>query len=145
MLGISWTEFRTNVSILKELRIKQRLPTLVKTRILSFFGHVSRRNNDSIERLVVQGRANGKRPRKRPPMRWTDQIKSAMKGPLNAFARMAPNREKWREIVRQATSAPDISSWPRRSAKSTTTKKKKTYHICLKFGLLVHTQGIVSS
>ncbi|RVE43733.1 hypothetical protein evm_011582 [Chilo suppressalis] len=59
MLGVSWTEFRTNVSILQELGIRQRLFSTVQSRILTFFGHVSRRNNLSIERLVVQGKVEG--------------------------------------------------------------------------------------
>ncbi|CAH2260387.1 jg15518 [Pararge aegeria aegeria] len=54
MLGVTWNMFRTNESILDELSIKQRLSSAVQLRILSFFGHVSRRNDVSIERLVVQ-------------------------------------------------------------------------------------------
>ncbi|CAH2257430.1 jg15810 [Pararge aegeria aegeria] len=48
MLGVSWTEFRTNISILQEIGIKKRLSALVQSRILKFFGHVSRRESDSI-------------------------------------------------------------------------------------------------
>ncbi|CAH2262335.1 jg26875 [Pararge aegeria aegeria] len=59
MLGVSWNEFRTNISIIRELDIKQRLSTLAHSRILKFFGHVSRRDNNSIERLVVQGKVEG--------------------------------------------------------------------------------------
>lgn len=110
LLGVSWTEFRTNVSILQELGIKRRLSDLVQTRILKFFGHVSRRDTDSIERLVVQGRVEGTRPRGRSPMRWTDQIKSAVGGNLHECTRMSTNRDKWRDIVRRATSAPNNST-----------------------------------
>lgn len=105
MLGISWTEFRTNVSILRELGITQRLSTVVQSRILQYFGHVSRRNNDSIERLVVQGKVEGARSRGRSPMRWTDQVKSALGSRVSDCARQSANREKWREIVRRAVSA----------------------------------------
>ncbi|CAH2236539.1 jg8021 [Pararge aegeria aegeria] len=48
-------------SILKELRITQRLSSYVQVRILAFFGHISRRDNDSIELVVVQGRSKGTR------------------------------------------------------------------------------------
>ncbi|CAH2265177.1 jg16833 [Pararge aegeria aegeria] len=69
ILRIHWNAFRTNKSILEELGITQRLSSIVQTRILTFFGHVSRRDNDSIERLVVQGRIEGTRSRGRSPMR----------------------------------------------------------------------------
>lgn len=105
MLRISWTEFRTNVSILQELGIKQRLSSVVQSRILQYFGHVSRRGNDSIERLVVQGRVEGTRSRGRSPMRWTDQVKSAIGGHVSDCSRKTANRERWREIVRKAVSA----------------------------------------
>ncbi|CAH2226497.1 jg28004 [Pararge aegeria aegeria] len=52
-----------------------RLCSIVQARILTFFGHISVRDNDSIERLVVQGGIEGTRSRGRSPMRWADQIK----------------------------------------------------------------------
>lgn len=78
MLGGLWTEFHTNQSILQELGIKQRLSSVVQSRILTFFGHVSRRGGISIERLVVQGKFEGKKARGRSPMKWTDQIRAAI-------------------------------------------------------------------
>ena len=108
MLGISWTEFRTNVSILEELGIKERLSSLIKTRILKFFGHISRKGSDSIERLVVQGRVEGTRPRGRSPMRWTDQIKSAVGGQLHECTRMTTNRMKWRKFVAKISKAKNV-------------------------------------
>ncbi|CAH2245851.1 jg8526, partial [Pararge aegeria aegeria] len=104
MLEVSWNEFRTNISIIRELDIKQRLSTLVHSRILIFFGLVSRRDN-SIERLVVQGKVEGTRARGRSPMRWTDQIKSPVGGPLHECTRLSANREKWRMFVRRVTTA----------------------------------------
>lgn len=38
MLRMSWTKFRTNICILQELGVKNRLLTLVQSRILKFFG-----------------------------------------------------------------------------------------------------------
>lgn len=105
MLRVSWTEFRTNASILQELGIKQRLSALVQSRILKLFGHISRRNNDSLDRLVVQGRVEGSRPRGRSPMRWTDQVKAMVGDPVHECTRQTTNRERWRDIVRRATSA----------------------------------------
>ncbi|CAH2265010.1 jg25137 [Pararge aegeria aegeria] len=81
MLGVSWNEFRTNISIIRGLDIKQRLSTLVHSRILKFFGHVSGRDNNSIDRHVVQGKVEG--ARSMSPMQWTDQIKSSEGDPLH--------------------------------------------------------------
>ncbi|CAH2244237.1 jg20181 [Pararge aegeria aegeria] len=101
-LGVSWNEFRTNISIIRELDIKQRLSTLVHSRILKFFRHVSRRHSNSIERLV-QGKLEGTRARGRSPMRWTDQIKSSVGGPLHECTTIC--KQKWRMIVRRVTTA----------------------------------------
>ncbi|CAH2244461.1 jg15940 [Pararge aegeria aegeria] len=43
MLRIPWNAFRTNKAILEELGITQRLSSIEQARILTFFGHVSRR------------------------------------------------------------------------------------------------------
>ncbi|PZC85948.1 hypothetical protein B5X24_HaOG214313 [Helicoverpa armigera] len=105
MLGVSRTEFRTNESILQELGIKQRLSSLVHSRILSYFGHVCRRGEVAIERLVAQGRVEGTRPRGRSPMRWTDQIKAVVNGSSSLYecTRKAAIREEWWRVVKLAT------------------------------------------
>lgn len=103
MLRVSWNQFRTNKSILEELGIKQRLSSIVQARILTFFGHVIRRDNVSIERLVVQGKVEGTRPRGRSPMRWTDQVRTAVDVPLHVCSRKAAVREEWRRIVKSVT------------------------------------------
>ena len=104
MLGVSWTDFRTTASIIQELGVKQRLSSIVQSRILTFFGHICRRGDVAIERLVVQGKVEGCRPRGRSPMRWTDQIKAAVGGPLHTSIRKAAVRDEWRRVVKLATS-----------------------------------------
>lgn len=101
MLRIPWTAHRTNISILKELNIKERLSSIVQIRILKFFGHITR-NEDSMERLVVQGKVEGKRARGRSPTRWTDLIRSLTHCTMNENARSAKHRETWRRIARTA-------------------------------------------
>lgn len=101
MLRIPWTAHRTNVSILKELNITERLSSTVQIRILKFFGHITR-NEDSMERLVVQGKVEGKRSRGRSPTRWTDTIKSATDHSINDCSHSAKNRSAWRRITKAA-------------------------------------------
>ncbi|KMQ81702.1 endonuclease-reverse transcriptase [Lasius niger] len=75
MLRIPWTAHRTNISILNELEIKDRLSTICRRGILRYFGHITRRDHNNLERLIVQGRIEGRRPRGRSPSRWIYQIK----------------------------------------------------------------------
>uniref|UniRef100_A0A2H1VVA2 SFRICE_031219 n=1 Tax=Spodoptera frugiperda TaxID=7108 RepID=A0A2H1VVA2_SPOFR len=65
----------------------------------------AKRDNDSLDRLVVQGKVEGSRPRGRSPMRWTDQVKAMVGDPVHECTRLTTNRERWRDIVRRATSA----------------------------------------
>ncbi|KAI8422423.1 hypothetical protein MSG28_006263 [Choristoneura fumiferana] len=101
LLKIPWTAFRTNLSILKELHIKDRLSSTVQLRILKFFGHISR-NENSMERLVVQGQVEGRRARGRSPTRWTDLIKKATESTMVQCTRNASNRQKWKHIAKRA-------------------------------------------
>lgn len=87
MLRVPRTERRINVSILKELNIHDRLSTRCRRNILKYFGHVIGYDETSLEKLVVQGKIEGKYPRGRSPTRWIDQIKSITEKPLQAFLR----------------------------------------------------------
>jgi hypothetical protein len=99
MLRISWKEKRTNSSILAVLNVETRLAVVCKQRILRFFGHIIRRDGLSLEKMMIEGKIEGKRSRGRTPMRWIDQIKTITGYPLEEAIRSAENRELWKEIV----------------------------------------------
>ena len=101
LLGIPWTARRTNASILQELKIEVRLSTICLQRILRFFGHISRRGEDGLERLVVSGTMEGQRGRGRSPTRWTDQVKRATGLSVTDALRTAECRDKWRSLVQR--------------------------------------------
>lgn len=103
MLRVPWTARRTNASILDVIQEPQRLSQTVYSRILRYFGHVSRRENDNLDRLIVQGKLEGRRPRGRSPKRWADQIKDLTNTSIIEATRDATNRDRWRDIVRRAT------------------------------------------
>ncbi|CAH2230531.1 jg8859 [Pararge aegeria aegeria] len=63
MLRIPWTAHRTNASILRQLKITRRLSTTCLKRTLEYFGHIARRDGDNLEKIVVTGKVEGKRPR----------------------------------------------------------------------------------
>ncbi|XP_072941848.1 carboxylic ester hydrolase-like [Epargyreus clarus] len=99
------TLFATSPDKLEELLLRMERVSLefgltinrTKTKIMI----IDRTTNNS-----PQGRVEGTRPRGRSPTRWTDQIKSAVGGPVHECSRLATNREKWRNVVRRVTSAP---------------------------------------
>jgi hypothetical protein len=103
MLRISWTEKRTNQSIIDELGIKEHLSNLAERRILKYFGHIMRRNTVSLEKTILQGKIHGSRTRGRPPMRWLDQIPTLTKTPFESALRAAQNRSGWRQKIQEVT------------------------------------------
>jgi len=72
MLGIPWTVYRTNASILQQLKInlKDRFLSIIQRRILKYFGHVLRK--DGMEKLVIQGKVEGWTSRGPSPVRFID-------------------------------------------------------------------------
>ncbi|KAA5588615.1 hypothetical protein F3G61_31460 [Pseudomonas aeruginosa] len=87
----------------RELRIETRLSTICYQKVLGYFGHIARRPPENLERLIVVGKVEGKRPAGRPPNRWSDQI-TALTGLSVANAlREAENRRKWKLMVQRAT------------------------------------------
>ena len=54
-----------------------------------------------MEKLVVQGKPDGKRERGRSPIRWTDVISKLTNSTYVTAAREATNRGTWRTTVRR--------------------------------------------
>ena len=102
MLRIPWTAKRTNISILQELKIEHRLSSICLKHVLQFFGHIARRSEDNLEKLIVVGGVEGSRGRGRSPARWTDQIKVATGTSLVGAIRTAVCRGRWRAAIQTA-------------------------------------------
>lgn len=100
MLRIPWTARRTNASILQEISPPQRLSSIVYQRILTFFGHIQRKQD--MERLVVQGKADGKRRRGRSTTIWVDITKQILGLQLGEAIHLSTSREDWRRWVKDA-------------------------------------------
>lgn len=106
MLRISWTMKRTNDSVLEEVQPKKRLLSLVHSQMLSYFGHIARREGDSLEKVIMQGRVEGNRKPGRPRTRWIDQLKSMVRCPLQELYNLAQDRQRWRAIVEVTSCQP---------------------------------------
>ena len=73
LLRVPWTARRSNQSILKEISPRCSLEGLMLKLKFQYFGHLMRRA-DSLEKMVVLGKIEGRRRRGRQRMRWLDGI-----------------------------------------------------------------------
>ena len=65
---------------------------------LQYFGHLMRRA-DSLEKILILGRIEGRRRRGRKRMRWLDGIIDLMDVSLSKFQKMVKDREAWCAVV----------------------------------------------
>lgn len=99
MLGVSWVEHRTNLSILKEIGVTIRLSTICLRRVLEFFGHIARKTGDNLEKLMVTGSVEGGRGRGRSPTRWSDQIRKTLAIQFHDAVEAARDRDSWKATI----------------------------------------------
>ena len=100
ILRVSWTEHRTNHSILEELRTTRQLVATIKRRKLQYFGHVTRA--EKLSALILQGKIEGRRLRGRPRRRWQDDVMEWTKRSMAECTSAARGRERWRKVVTSA-------------------------------------------
>ena len=72
-LRVPWTARRSNQSILKEISPEYSLEGLMLKLKLQYFGHLVRRT-DSLEKILMLGKVEGRRRRGWQRMRWLDGI-----------------------------------------------------------------------
>ena len=73
-MRVPWTVRRSNQSILKEISPEYSLDGLMLK--LQYFGHLMRRAN-SLEKILMLGKTEGKRRHGHQRMRWLDSIISS--------------------------------------------------------------------
>ena len=79
MLKVSWTERKTNESVMEEAQYKKALMNKIRKRQATCIGHLMRKKE--LEHLVTPGTMEGKRGRGRPRMKmlrslveWSGQL-----------------------------------------------------------------------
>ncbi|KAJ8892298.1 hypothetical protein PR048_004878 [Dryococelus australis] len=59
--------------------------------VLQFFGHIVRRNNGKLEKTILEGKLESRRPRRTSPIRWLDQVSKITSLPFLRTIRPADN------------------------------------------------------
>ena len=69
---------------------------------LQYFGHLMRRT-DSLEKILMLGKIEGRRIRGRQRMRWWDGITDSMDMSLSKLREIVKNRGVWCAVVSEVT------------------------------------------
>ena len=77
LLRVPWTARKSNQSILNEINPEYSLEGLMLKLKLRYFGYLMQRA-DSLEKILMQGKNEGKRRREQQRKRWLDSVTDSM-------------------------------------------------------------------
>ena len=109
LLRVSWTEKRSNQSILKEINPRYSLERLMLK--LQYFGHLMWRA-DSLEKTLMLGKIEDGRKRGQQKRRWLDGITDVMDMRWSRLQELVMDREAWHTAVHGLAKSPTrLSNW----------------------------------